>query len=512
LWDWGAGFCLHIDDKLENTWEYEGQQSDSWFLHPSIDDFISIIDTVSVKYQELHPDLPPLLAIANGVAGFWMYDWADGNDYRRALLGSNAVDLIWQEMGVVFGERNQPNSHYLHTILHLKYMKDIPVVMERKRVGLQVRVRDSEPTDRDKLFVLGYAYLFNDRDRMAITYVAEGQDGNPNYDLETSHWAGPAMEFDIGQPVVNPPGVRDINGHENTNVFYEWARGEDPGNDWQTYTIFARQYENVMVLVKVRESADAVWDETTETTHSLGRLWSPLRADGTLGDPVTSITLKNNEAAILVAVNSPPFLEAPLSKTIPEGEELAFTVHAYDCDQYDDLALSATNMPPGADFIDNHDRTGTFRWTPNYFQEGVHPGIRFDVTDGEAIFSRELTITVTDVEQPPAGAPDMPAAPATPGFYLKNPYRAGSSIVLWSANVDHSDVEIFDVFGRKVRSLHVGLGATSGADAGRGVMRPLAVSWDGRNDAGGKVRAGVYILRAQGAAGRLQRKLILIER
>ena len=40
--------------------------------------------------------------------------------------------------------------------------------------------------------------------------------------------------------------------------------------------------------------------DATATTHDLGGTYRPLRADGTLGDPVTSVSLRNGEGAILV--------------------------------------------------------------------------------------------------------------------------------------------------------------------------------------------------------------------
>jgi hypothetical protein len=40
--------------------------------------------------------------------------------------------------------------------------------------------------------------------------------------------------------------------------------------------------------------------DNTATAHALGGTYRPLRADGTLGPPVTSITLRNGEGAILI--------------------------------------------------------------------------------------------------------------------------------------------------------------------------------------------------------------------
>lgn len=503
FWDWSAGFVLHLDNKLENTWEYEGQVSDSWFVHPSIDDFIGIIDSVSVQYRERYPDEPERLTIANGIAGFWMYDRPEGNDYRQAVLGSSGTRMIWMEMGMVFGERNQPSSQFLHTDLHLKYMKDLPVLMQHKPCAIQLRVRDTEPTDRDKLFALGYAYLFNEPERFAISYVVEGQDGNPNYGIETSHWLGPAIEHDIGLPIVNPPGVVDINGNAGTSVFYQWASGDDPGNEWRRYTIFAREYENALVLVKVRQGAEGVWDETTATEHALGRFYSPLRADGTLGEPGPGVVLRNNEAAILIRANTPPSLTLPRVRTVYEGEELRVLARAHDVDQNDALVLSSPVVPPGAEFEDNGDRTGTIIWTPDYDQAGVYPNVRVDVTDGEAMAFREMTINVID--SPPAAHPEPEGAPGEPGVFLSNPYRRGGPIVLRAAGASEASIAVYDVHGRKVRTLRAG----GGAGAASGSVTEVVLAWDGSSDTGLRAGAGVYYLVATTGYGRMQTEVVL---
>lgn len=401
FWDWSAGFCVHLDNHLENTWEYEGQYSESWFVHPAIPYFIGIIDSVAVKYRELYPG-DSLMVVANGVAPFWMYNHQDGNDYRDALLRSEALELIWLEMGLVVGEHSQPNQYIINTEVHGKYMKDAPVLMEAKKLGIQLRLREMEPTERDKIFALAYAYLFNDPVRMVISYIVEGQEGNPNYDVESTHWGGPFMAYDVGLPVMNPPGVRDINGNENTSVFYKWCMGNDPGNPQEHYTIFARHFEKGMVLVKIREKPASVWDESTATTHSVGQMFRPLRVDGTLGTAIHEVTLRNNEAVILINANTPPFLEIPPNQTIAEGETLRFDVEAHDINEIDELHLSASNLPRGASFVDNMDDTGTFSWTPDYDQSGVYPGVHFEVTDGHAVTGRDMTITVEDAN--PSGA------------------------------------------------------------------------------------------------------------
>jgi len=64
------------------------------------------------------------------------------------------------------------------------------------------------------------------------------------------------------------------------------------------YRVFARQYSKGLVLVKPYVGGS--FGDDTATTHKLPGTFRPLRVDGTLGEPVGEVTLRNAEAAILV--------------------------------------------------------------------------------------------------------------------------------------------------------------------------------------------------------------------
>jgi hypothetical protein len=51
-----------------------------------------------------------------------------------------------------------------------------------------------------------------------------------------------------------------------------------------------------------------------------------------------------------------------LSATDPDGAALTFTIG---------------NKPTGADFVDNHDGTAQFTWTPSFTQAGTYPNVLF---------------------------------------------------------------------------------------------------------------------------------------
>ena len=96
----------------------------------------------------------------------------------------------------------------------------------------------------------------------------------------------------------------------------------------------------------------------------------------------------------VVNQNSPPVL-----KTIPEirtgeGKAIAFTAEASDADG-DPLAIVATPLPPGAQFQDNRNGTGTFYWKTGQDQAG-HYNVTFTATDGVEKDTQLVGFTIGD--------------------------------------------------------------------------------------------------------------------
>ncbi len=111
-------------------------------------------------------------------------------------------------------------------------------------------------------------------------------------DLENS-WKVPfetvwlkAQEYDVG----HPRGARRA-----------LQTGRDPmGNG---FTVWARDFDRALILARPSSSWRVkIFGDTTAVSVPLpnGQALRPLRGDGTLGPPVTSITLRNAEAAILI--------------------------------------------------------------------------------------------------------------------------------------------------------------------------------------------------------------------
>ncbi len=95
-----------------------------------------------------------------------------------------------------------------------------------------------------------------------------------------------AQEADIGHPTAS----RTI-----------LTRGADPVG--QGYTLYSRDFDRALVLVRHQSGwGTQIYTDASAVTFPLpaGETWLPLNADGTVGAAVTSIKLRNSEAAILI--------------------------------------------------------------------------------------------------------------------------------------------------------------------------------------------------------------------
>lgn len=153
-----------------------------------------------------------------------------------------------------------------------------------KLVGMQHNTRFYSDKNRDKIAGLAVYYM-----AMADNvYFFSYSDVGPSVDPYSSWFE--AIAYDIGEPV---------------GEYYVFAQGVDPSNPTATYKVLARNFTKGLVLVKPRPNW-AVTDYTSQsqTTHNLGGTYQLLNIDGTLGDPITSITLRNWEGAILLEVDT----------------------------------------------------------------------------------------------------------------------------------------------------------------------------------------------------------------
>jgi hypothetical protein len=142
------------------------------------------------------------------------------------------------------------------------------------------------PTDpRTQIATLAEYYLLADPTRTFLDPFG----GYAPASSWSQHFFG-ALTYNVGQP---------------SGSWYVYAHGADPSDSTKTSYVFARQYANALVLYKPLSStpngsANGTLADATATTYALGGTYRALQADGTLGPPITSVTLRNGEGAILI--------------------------------------------------------------------------------------------------------------------------------------------------------------------------------------------------------------------
>lgn len=141
------------------------------------------------------------------------------------------------------------------------------------------------PTDpRTRMAALAYYYLLGDPD---TTFLMTWGGEEPASSW-SRHWFN-AIAHDVGQP---------------QGEFTTFATGTDPANANRGYRVFAREYQDALVLYKplsyTAGSGTGSLGYESATIHDLPRAYRPLHADGTLGAPITKISLRNGEGAVLI--------------------------------------------------------------------------------------------------------------------------------------------------------------------------------------------------------------------
>jgi hypothetical protein len=100
----------------------------------------------------------------------------------------------------------------------------------------------------------------------------------------------PALTYNVGKPL---------------GTWSLLASGQDPANRSLAYQVYQRQYSNALVLYKPLSYGGGVTGTTADNTATYLRLngvYRVLQANGSLGAPVTGVSLRNGEGAVLIPV------------------------------------------------------------------------------------------------------------------------------------------------------------------------------------------------------------------
>ena len=175
---------------------------------------------------------------------------------------------------------------------HVQY-DDLAAMLKSRRQlagGKAYEILDSLPTNgvdandpRMQLATLAMYYTVADPNLSFL--MVNG--GNEPATTWKRHWIE-AATFNVGKP----------RGDESV-----LTSGLDPSNSSLAYKVYQRRYDNALVLYKpvsYTRGKTGTTDASTATTHQLDGTYRPLKADGSLGTPTRTVTLRNGEGAILV--------------------------------------------------------------------------------------------------------------------------------------------------------------------------------------------------------------------
>ncbi|USN45749.1 MAG: hypothetical protein H6502_01295 [Candidatus Woesearchaeota archaeon] len=134
--------------------------------------------------------------------------------------------------------------------------------------------------ERNNMFALASYYLI-DYNTTYFWYQSSLHYGTP-----WDYWFD-AITYDAGAPLGD---------------YYEFASGDDPSYAGHDYTIFARDRQKGLVLVKLMPSTtESSLDDDSQTSHSLPGTYRRLTSDGSLAPGILStVSLRNNEGVVLI--------------------------------------------------------------------------------------------------------------------------------------------------------------------------------------------------------------------
>jgi lamin tail-like protein/flagellar hook capping protein FlgD len=144
----------------------------------------------------------------------------------------------------------------------------------------------------------------------------------------------------------------------------------------------------------------------------------------------------------------------------------------------------------------------TFHWRElDVFADGTeaHYYLRVRMADNQNIWTGPVYVTYDASSVVAVGDP-----PPMPGLRLSahpNPTSQGLTVEFALPRDDAGSLALYDLSGRLVRTLLDGPLAAG----------PHTVAWDGLADDGGRPGAGIFFLRLQTGAGRVERKVLLLQ-
>jgi hypothetical protein len=238
---------------------------------------VESVATYTTDYASL------LHALALAAAPRWlMVNTAGGGTTANAVVAQNTA--YYEEFAI----RPLANNYTQFLDLAAEVAQQMALQSPAPYAVLDSYPAGGSPTDpRTQLATLAEYYLLADPTRTFLDFYG----GYAPATSWTQHWCQ-AVTYNVGQPL---------------GTWSVFATGTDPTNSSLTYYVYERNYTNALVLYKplsFGNNQTGTTADATATVMQLNGTYRPLEADGTLGSPVTSISLRNGEGAILIKVGS----------------------------------------------------------------------------------------------------------------------------------------------------------------------------------------------------------------
>lgn len=295
LGDEAIWYAIYKEGLLDHSVEYYGIPINE--NHP-----------YAIAYEQFYPFLAQSLLAQLGRTEDVMPNYGHvlflNYNNRSAINIQSATPWAWGEVWVRYTGLSSPTTGNSRCITYnWDYDNAVKAIIRQTRaggrrvIGAQDVSNGIAGSDRGKLFTLGLYYLLHNANTY---YMYETSSTNRSLEQHISTWQyNPAVEYDVGVPDHLPDGAVDFDGKTNTREHFVFASGPDPYKTTVTYRVLARRFTHALVLVKMLPEG-SVDDSRSITVHPLGGSYRPLLANGTLGAPITQVTLRNNEAAILI--------------------------------------------------------------------------------------------------------------------------------------------------------------------------------------------------------------------
>jgi|GEM_PF-3907285 len=100
-------------------------------------------------------------------------------------------------------------------------------------------------------------------------------------------------------------------------------------------------------------------------------------------------------------INRQPIIDVIDDRVMQENDTLEFTVSAFDPDG-DALTLTAANLPPFAQFIDNGSGSGTFSAQPGFADAGFYDNITIIATEASGSVNEVFSLSVNNLNRAPS--------------------------------------------------------------------------------------------------------------